>query len=112
MLENLFRALRWFSPNRLLEDLIEFLHVGVREFLSQSLVVGALFCAWNVIFAGSCAGLSLSRSHLDTLAHRGPRGYLLHVAIKSANAFGFFRLLKRHANSFTYSGRYSLLTLW
>ena len=80
------------------------------QFVAQLFVACELFFAWDVFFSGRAAR-ALWRSHPDTLAHRGLRGYLLHVAIKSANACGFLRLLKRHANSLTYSGRYSLFTL-
>jgi hypothetical protein len=66
------------------------------QFFAQLFVFGALLFAWDVFFAGRALG----GSHPDTLAHRSTLGYLPHVVIKSAKAFGFFRLLKRHENSF------------
>jgi hypothetical protein len=64
----------------------------VAQFVAQFFVACELLFAWNVFFAGR-AGRALSRSHPDTLAHRGLLGYLPHVVINSANAFGFLRLL-------------------
>ena len=96
--------------NRCVQRRIEFLQVEMAQLLAQLLVACALLFAWYVFFSGRAAR-ALCGSHRDTLALPRSQGYLLHVVIKSANAFGFLRLLKRHANSFTYSGRYSLFTL-
>jgi len=64
------------SPLRFAKDRVELLHVGVREFLPQALIVGALFGAWNVLFscgAGRSA-TSLCGSHPGTLALPNSQG--------------------------------------
>jgi len=49
------------------KDRVKLLHVGVREFFSQALVVGALLWTWDVFFSGRAAR-TLCGSHRDTLA--------------------------------------------